>query len=150
CANTRAEHAMWQQKKGPRRKIEDAERPAAHNPRRVRDEPRAKTRRHTAIVKASVRRRSETAEQALDVVELQGRARRIAQTAAQLLQDLARALHVDFVGHLDRGAEIGPFGALWTTQRIAWHLAGRTLPNARAQLPHHVLGHVAGAFPQLL
>src|SRR5712692_4390478 len=42
-------------------------------------------------------------QQPLDVVELELRAEALAEAAAQLLEDAARALHVDLARHLDRG-----------------------------------------------
>ena len=50
-----------------------------------------------------IARRSIILEQALDVVELELRAERLAEAAAQLLDDAARPLGVDFAGHLHGG-----------------------------------------------
>src|SRR5262245_33093312 len=54
----------------------------------------------------------EQLEQALQVFKLDWRARRLAQPASQFLQDLACALDVDLVGHLDADAGIGAVRAL--------------------------------------
>ena len=50
---------------------------------------------------------SEPAQQALDVIQFNRRTRLLSQSTAQLLEDLTRTLHVDFLGDLDAGAEIG-------------------------------------------
>lgn len=46
-------------------------------------------------------------EQALQIVDLGQRARRLAEAAAQLVENLAGALHVDGVRHFDRASFLG-------------------------------------------
>lgn len=71
---------------------------------------------------------SETTQQPLEIIEFDRWPRRLAEPTAQLLENLAGALHIDFIGHLHRGAEVGAFGALRAAKRIARDIAGGTLP----------------------
>src|SRR5581483_1586341 len=89
-------------------------------------------------------------EQALQILELERLARGLAQPPPQLLEDLARPLDVDLIGHLDADTGVGPLGALRRTpHRIA--LAARVVEaEARGHATEHLLGHLAGALAQLL
>ena len=53
------------------------------------------------------RRKANKNDQALEIIELDDRPRRVAEPAAQLVQHFARPLNVDLVRNLDREAEVG-------------------------------------------
>src|SRR5690606_18514852 len=91
-------------------------------------------------------------EQAFEVVALDLRAKRISQAAANLIQDFAGALGVDFIRNLDRVAEVGARRGAGAAQRITVG-AARALALLAAfallalhrllHLVHHVLGATA-------
>src|SRR5258706_4663319 len=93
---------------------------------------------------------SEPAQQALDIVELQGWPGCLTEAAPQLLKDLARTLRIDLVRYFDRGPEIRTLGPLRTPERITRRISGLTHAEARRHLPQHLLGHGLRALPHLL
>src|ERR1700675_4380339 len=97
-----------------------------------------------------IARRSIILEQALDVVELELRAERLAEAAAQFFEDAAGALGGDFAPHPHRGV----VAVIASTQRPAERVgvllrAGRahaagTAVGALALLPAHLLLELLG------
>src|SRR5262249_8358035 len=70
---------------------------------------------------------SERRNQALKIIEFDGRARGIAEAATKLIENLACALNIDRIRNLHRQAEVGPARAVRASDRIAAVIA-RSLP----------------------
>src|SRR5262245_44635916 len=93
--------------------------------------------------------RSEPLQQPLQILKLHRRPAGLTQSAAQLLEDLPRPLHVDLVWYLHRAAHIRTVGLLrWASEGVELGAAARAV--ARRHLAQHLLGHVARALAQLL
>ena len=85
---------------------------------------------------------SKAFQQALEVLELERGSHRLAQSAAKLLENFTRPLHIDLVWDLDADAGIGTIGAL--RRPAHWvELTLRVLAKAEARrhLAQHLLGH---------
>src|SRR5262245_37492914 len=89
-------------------------------------------------------------EQALQILQLDRWPRRLAQTAAQLLQDLAGTLHVDLVWHLDADPRVGSIRALRRSAERVKFAAIVVQAEARRHLVQHLLGHLPRPLAQLL
>src|SRR5215471_13018860 len=90
----------------------------------------------------------EIPQQPLDVVELELRAEVLAEAPAQFFQNAARALHVDFARHLDRGVVAVLTPAQGSPERIGLLLGARPPEPAglaiRARTQHALLLHRLG------
>ena len=94
------------------------------------------------------RQNLEIPQQPLDVVELELRAEVLAEAPAQFFQNAARALHVDFARHLDRGVIAVLTPAQGSPERIGLLLGARRPEPAglsvRAGTQHALLLHRLG------
>src|SRR5438067_491185 len=92
-------------------------------------------------------------EQPFEVAALYVRAQRVAEALADCFEDLAGALHVDLVRHLDRAAVVGTLRGARPAKRIAVGillapalLAAALVALHGLHLFHHVLGAAAQRF----
>ena len=81
-------------------------------------------------------------------MQFQLRAETFAEAAAQLVEDLAGGLRVDFIRELYAGAKVRPLGTLRPAERVERRILCSS--EARWHLAHHLLGHRLSALAQLL
>src|SRR4029077_8631970 len=88
-------------------------------------------------------------DQALEVIELEHRPRRIAKAAANLIQHFTRLLDVDLVGDLDAEPEVRAVAAVGPPERVLSTVALAFAGLGLAVL-HHLLGERLSALAQLV